>query len=72
MLLCRWIHNGDEPLRGHGDHRPDGAREGDLQPGHQVGKQHGGDVLKGKQNISLKNFSIKLNSQFPHQILITE
>ena len=46
VILCRWIDNGDEPLRGHGDHRPDGAREGDLQPGHQVGKQHGGDVLR--------------------------
>ena len=30
MLLRRWINYGNEPLRGHRDHRPDGAREGDL------------------------------------------
>ena len=46
MLLRRWINYGNEPLRGHRDHRPDGAREGDLQPGHQEGKQHRRYVLR--------------------------
>ena len=38
---CGGVDNGGASLPGHGHHGPDRAVESNLDPGHQVGEQHG-------------------------------
>ena len=62
-LLCGGVDNGGASLPGHGHHGPDRAVESNLDPGHQVGEQHGRQlqVRKIYNTVSVRPMSNKYN-----------